>query len=309
MSEDGDLAARRSDAGEPTESELENPDFGTILKIVWYSFWRAVKERSGQIILSTYFLVMLWGTHGNLELLKYVIPGWEGPGSDPEHRKRLIPGIPWDQELISFLTGFFLLVLVPIVLIKRVFRQSLADYGLGLPPRRRWSLGLKTLLLLIGVSLPGFLVAARDRDMAKLYPLYRRLDPNKPRQFALYELCYLPFFITIEFIFRGYLLFGLAGLRPTVEKHGGGAPRSRFFTRYALLIQMLSYTAWHLGKPLPELWGTFVWGPAAGATAYASRSIWPVVLAHWILNVYLDGRLLGLRLRSAEPSRAAKALT
>jgi len=33
-----------------------------------------------------------------------------------------------------------------------------------------------------------------------------------------------------------------------------------YFGRYALMIQMLSYTAWHLGKPLPELWGTVVWG-------------------------------------------------
>ena len=51
---------------------------------------------------------------------------------------------------------------------------------------------------------------------------------------------------------------------------------------------MLSYTAWHLGKPLPELWGTVIWGLAAGATAYAIRSLWPIILAHWLLNVFLD---------------------
>jgi membrane protease YdiL (CAAX protease family) len=51
---------------------------------------------------------------------------------------------------------------------------------------------------------------------------------------------------------------------------------------------MLSYTAWHLGKPLPELWGTLVWGLAAGAVALASQSIVPIILVHWLLNVWLD---------------------
>jgi hypothetical protein len=61
-----------------------------------------------------------------------------------------------------------------------------------------------------------------------------------------------------------------------------------YFGRYALLIQMLSYTAWHLGKPALELWGTLVWGLTAGATAYMIRSIWPIVLSHWLLNVFID---------------------
>jgi membrane protease YdiL (CAAX protease family) len=298
---------RPVESGWPTESELAHPNLLTIGRIVGISLWRALKERPGQIILSAYFLIMLWGTHGNLELLKYVIPGWEGPGSDPDRRKRLLPGVPWDHELISFLGGFFLLVLVPIVLIKKVFRQSLADYGLGLP-ERRWDLARLVMVALGSISVLPFIHATQDPDMRKTYPLYRKLDPNNPRQFILYELCYLPFFVTIEFIFRGYLLFGLAGLRTEVEKHArmhsetSGAraePRSRFFTRSALLIQMLSYTAWHLGKPLPELWGTFAWGPVAGATAYTVRSIWPIVAVHWLLNVALDALIL--RQRNSSP--------
>jgi membrane protease YdiL (CAAX protease family) len=65
-----------------------------------------------------------------------------------------------------------------------------------------------------------------------------------------------------------------------------------YFHKYALLIQMLSYTAWHLGKPLPELWGTLIWGLAAGAVAYSVRSIWPVILSHWLLNVFMDSLIV-----------------
>jgi membrane protease YdiL (CAAX protease family) len=114
------------------------------------------------------------------------------------------------------------------------------------------------------------------------------------REFILYELTYIPFFIAIEFIFRGYLLFGLAGIKKEEVKENNNLPGIFYFNRYALLIPMLSYTAWHLGKPVPELWGTLVWGLAAGAAIYAIRSIWPIVLAHWLLNVFMDASLINL---------------
>ena len=60
------------------------------------------------------------------------------------------------------------------------------------------------------------------------------------------------------------------------------------FGYYAIFISMLSYTAWHLGKPIPELWGTLVWGLATGTVALATRTIWHIVLVHWLLNVFMD---------------------
>jgi hypothetical protein len=51
---------------------------------------------------------------------------------------------------------------------------------------------------------------------------------------------------------------------------------------------MLPYIAWHLGKPVPEVWGAIVWGFAAGVLVYTIRSIWPIVVAHWLLNVFMD---------------------
>ena len=273
------------------ESELEHPDYVTVLKVIWFSVRRFLAERPGQIIGSAFVLIMLWGTHGKLEWLRMVLPGWRGPGIDVGNRPQLLPGIPWDHELISFWAGGILLVLVPIVIIKFGFKQSLSDYGLGLPARGRRRLAWWTFLTVTLVVLPFFWVGAQDKDMCDVYPFFRSFA--NAGQFLLYELTYLPFFIAIEFIFRGYLLFGLAGVRDEEVKGGGdGLPGVFYFYRYALLIQMLSYTAWHLGKPLPELWGTLVWGLAAGATAYAVRSIWPIVLSHWLLNVFLDALIV-----------------
>lgn len=289
------FTSRMMDAGRSifssgvAEAELETPTFKTVLKVIWNTVRIFPKERTGQIIGSAFLLLMLWGFHGNLELLKNILPGYAGPGAGIGTRPQLIPGVPWDNELISFWGGAFLVVVVPMLLIKFVFKQKLSDYGLGLPPKGRRKLAAVTFLALTLVCIPAFLVATRNADMRATYPFYRPF--SGVGAFVLYELTYLPFFIAIEFIFRGYLLFGLAGIHDQeVEARGGdaGVPGAFYFGKYALLIQMLSYTAWHLGKPLPELWGTVLWGLGAGVLAYTVRSIWPVVASHWLLNVLFD---------------------
>jgi hypothetical protein len=283
-------------AEEINEIEYRQPTFSTVYRIIWCSISSFIVERPGQIIGSAFILLMLWGTHGKLELLGYIVPGWRGPGVDIGSRPQLIPGVPWDHELISFWLGAFLVVVIPILLIRFVYKQPLSAYGLGLPPKGRRRLAAVTLVFLVATAIPAFAIGTQDASMKATYPFYRPFDSLGA--FVLYQLTYLPFFIAIEFIFRGYLLFGLAGVRddeiqgqqasqpePQPDK---GLPGIYFFAKYALLIQMLSYTAWHLGKPVPELWGTLIWGLVAGATAYAVRSVWPIIIAHWLLNVLLD---------------------
>jgi hypothetical protein len=292
MSQEGDrresIFARFS-AGIDAD-ELERPGFLTVLKVVWLTVRSFFTEQPAQIIGLTFILIMLWGTHGKLELLHLIWPDYRGPGIDIGHRPQLLRGIPWDNELISFWGGALLLVVIPVFVIKFGFQQPLSNYGLGLPPKGRRTLALWTFLTLTLLSLPAFWLGAQDQGMRAVYPLYRPFPDLSA--FLLYELTYLPFFVAIEFIFRGFLLFGVAANDEI--KPAGGARGVFYFHKYAVLIQMLSYTAWHLGKPLPELWGTLVWGLAAGATAYAIRSIWPVVLAHWLLNVFLDGLIVGM---------------
>ena len=267
--------------------ELAQPDFVTVLKLVWHTAVSVLRERPGQILASAFLLLMVWGFHGNLDLLRVVVPGYWGPGVGIGMRPQLIPGIPWDDELISFWAGALILVAAPMAIIRLGFRERWSQYGLGLPARGRRKLAVWGFLTLTALSLPAFYLGAQSADMQKLYPLYRPFADNLG--FVLYELTYFPFFLAIEFIFRGYLLFGLESITPShVRAAGGGAGAPLFFGKYALLIKMLSYTAWHLGKPLPELWGTLIWGIAAGAIAWAVRSIWPVVMSHWLLNVFLD---------------------
>ena len=172
---------------------------------------------------------------------------------------------------------------VPAVLIRAWYGHPLRDYGLGLPSGRWVRLSLWSAVVLFAVSLPAFVISTGDEAMQATYPLFRgELDGW---DFAVYELGYLLFFLAIEFIFRGYLLLGLRqGERP--------AKGDASLFLYAIFVSMLAYVIWHLGKPTPELLGALVWGPVAASVVLLTRSIWPVVLVHWLLNVILDAILL-----------------
>jgi amino acid transporter len=92
------------------EAELEDPRLLTLVKLVYNSLARFFHDPIAMIIGSAFFTLMLWGQHGELELLGKAWPGWLGPGSDPGARDTVIPGIPWDQEWVSFLAGVVLVV-------------------------------------------------------------------------------------------------------------------------------------------------------------------------------------------------------
>ncbi len=271
-----------------TDEELDDPTIVTIVKLIWNTLGRLLREPLGILLGSAFIVLIVWGHHGKLELLGVVVDGWEGPGSDPATRARLIPGIPWDQEWISFGAGAVLLLGLPALLITRVFKQPLSAYGLGLPRESRRGLTALSAVVLLGLSLPVFYLGAQNPSMQATYPLYRGTFTSGG-QFWLYELGQLPFFVAIEFIFRGFLLFGLFQITDANgPQRSAGEARRPLFGYYAIFISMLSYTAWHLGKPAPELWGTLVWGVAAGSIALATGTVWHIIGVHWVLNVFLD---------------------
>ena len=282
-----------------SEAELLRPRLSTGPKVITQTVLPLLVRPQGLILLSSFVLLMAWGENGSLQVLRGVeglqslgLPlfwsGWGGTGSDPASRDQIIPGLAWDQELICYVAGFVLLVVLPAIFIRVVLRESLSEFGLCLPPKDRWRFAITSALGLAVLGVPAILLAAGDADMQAEYPMFRGAFESNA-DFIAYELVYLLFFVVIEFVFRGYLLFGLYKLRDAdVTPPDAGLPRPLFFGYAAILIAMLSYTAWHLGKPQLELWSTLPWGLAAGAIALVSRSIVPIIFVHWGLNVILD---------------------
>jgi membrane protease YdiL (CAAX protease family) len=290
-----DHASKRAD--DPHELELlteqvrRHPTLLGFGKLVWQTVSRPLREPIGLLLAAVLVGLALWGGSGAVPLLSYAFDGWR-PFQDPTGRPEVLPGIPWDQEWIAYAIGVVLLVLVPCALIRWRFKHDLRDYGLGLPEQRSVRLSLFTAVVLAVASLPLFVLSAGDESMQATYPLYR--GPLEGLDFVVYELGYLSFFLVIEFVFRGLLLLGLVNVRernapPDRAQERGGLP----IGFYAIFVAGAVYTAWHLSKPTPELLGTLVWGPVAGAVVLATRSIWPVVVVHWLLNVVLDRLLLG----------------
>ncbi len=73
-----------------------------------------------------------------------------------------------------------------------------------------------------------------------------------------------------EFLYRGFLLFGLK------DK----------FKEGSILLQMVPFALLHLGKPEIETISTLVTGILFGYVAWRGKSFWPAFLIHLFINVF-----------------------
>lgn len=244
----------------------------TLRKLLRDTFAAILGDKTATILASAVLVLVLWGNAGAAGWLSLLWKGWTGPGSYGDPRRAVIvPGIPFDQELLSFLFGTVLLVVVPLALLKLRYREDASEYGLGLPPRDRRSLVVWSSIALLVVCAPGIWFGAHQPEMRALYPLFRHFASNE--QFLAYELAYFLFFLASEFVFRGYILFGAARTMPA---------------HVAICVAMLAHVTWHLGKPFPELASSVAWSFFAGAIALGTRTIWHLIVIHWLLNVFMD---------------------
>lgn len=258
--------------------ELREPDLLTIFQIIKNGIGK-LRDKTSVILWSSFILLLIWGPRGYTE----VIP--------KEWLYKLVPEFGWRDELISFVLGFILLFIIPCCIIKFYFKEKLTDYGLGWT-NSRVKLGLLALFVTFVICAPIFYSGTSDDAMKLEYPLFGDAITTWGG-FIVYQLAYFLFFINIEFIFRGYLLFGLFGPVPKDEKEKAEPEKKKpkggpYFGIYAVLFQMLPYTMWHLSKPMPEYMGTIIWGVAVSLVALKTRSIWPIIIVHWLLNIVVD---------------------
>lgn len=262
--------------------ESEDPEFLTIFQII-AKIIKRLTDKTALILLSTFILLMLWGSKGDMKILSKIF-GEKWP-------EALFPGVSWNYQLASFIMGFLLLVVVPCCIIKFVFKERLSEYGLGWPKdKNSRKQSVIAFFLIIGIAVIPFFLSAFNPEMQAEYPLFGDVIAKGDwGAFIVYELVYLLFFVVIDFIYRGYLLFGIFKIKDLeAVKKLKGNKGPLVFGIYAILIQMLSYTMWHIGKPVPELIGTIFWGIGTGAVVLKTRTVWPVIIAHWLLCVVLD---------------------
>ncbi len=168
-----------------------------------------------------------------------------------------------------FLVDSILLFLIPALLIKSVFKEKLSNFGI--------CFGQKKIALVLTTSsiifvLPIILFTSTANSFTKYFPLMQEITNSNLYIFFVYEILFIIFIFSWEFIFRGYILFGL-------EKK---------FGFYAIFIQMIPFVILHNGKPFFETFASIFGGIFLGYLALRTRSAYYGFFIHTFILVTLD---------------------
>ena len=106
-------------------------------------------------------------------------------------------------------------------------------------------------------------IVSSTPEFAEKYPHLTSAKSNW-NTLLIYEFGMLVYMIAWEFIWRGFMLFGL-------EKK---------FGYYAVLMQMIPFVILHNGKPFLETFGAIFGGIALGVLALRTRSIYYCIIIH-----------------------------
>lgn len=150
---------------------------------------------------------------------------------------------------------------VPLLTILAVFRDRPSDYGFTLGD---WRQGLKWTGIIVLVAAPVLAIAARSPAMIDYYSRFP-VDPGQLLPTVTLDL------IGWEFLFRGFLLFGLM----------------RVIGPTAVLVQAIPFALAHLGKPEVETLSTIFGGTLFGWVAWRSRSFVYPFLIHWFVYTFV----------------------
>ncbi len=170
------------------------------------------------------------------------------------------PNVYLYEYLYWFVSDFITLFLLSILIIKFVLKEEIQEYGLRIGDYKA-GLQFSAIFLVVMIMIIWFISAAPD--FADKYP-HLQSTKNSWKEFYIYEAGMLLYMISWEFIWRGFMLFGLK------EKFG----------YYSVLIQMIPFVILHNGKPIPETFGAIAGGIALGILAFRTNSIYYCIITH-----------------------------
>lgn len=171
----------------------------------------------------------------------------------------------WEEYLLVNISALFF---PSLLLILVALREPLSRFGMR-PSTRR------TVLIAAGlyaVMLPLLVIASRIPAFQVYYPIQKQAAYSWA-YLAYFELTYGFYLFTWEWFYRGFLTFGLA---------------QRLGAVTAIVLQAIAFCLMHVGKPVPEVAGSFIAGLALGALAIRGRSFLPCFALHWAIAITFD---------------------
>jgi membrane protease YdiL (CAAX protease family) len=168
---------------------------------------------------------------------------------------------------LGCMTGY---VLLPFLVIKLCFRESLADYGLKFSGMFQcaWVYGV-----LLACMLPIVFAVSFTEPFLARYPFYK-LATDEPfwPHFLAWEVLYALQFVALEFFFRGFLVHG------TRQRLG-------FYSIFAMTVP---YCMIHFGKPMAETFAAIIAGIVLGIMSLKTRSVMMGAISHIAVAWWMD---------------------
>ena len=174
----------------------------------------------------------------------------------------LYPKLYW-----AVVTGVNYLIL-PCIVIKFIFKEKIRDYGFHLDKKPKI---LLLYFMMFAIVIPLAFLASFQQSFLSKYPIYYNVGSSWI-ELAAWEAGYGFQFITLEFFFRGFLLFTLA----------------RYIGAYAIFVMVIPYTMIHFSKPLLETCGAIITGIALGTLALRTKSIYGGIIIHIAIAWSMD---------------------
>lgn len=176
------------------------------------------------------------------------------------------------SDLFEFLYWFFADFTVygvfTILIIKIILKERLIDYGYSFGDSK---IGLFYSIIFILFMLPLLWLVSSLPDFVLKYP-HLSLAKASWGIFIYYEIGMMFYLYAWEFVFRGFLLFGLY-------------PK---FGYYSILIQMIPFVILHNGKPVLETFSAILGGIALGILALKTRSFLYGFFVHFSIMFGID---------------------
>jgi len=174
-------------------------------------------------------------------------------------------------------SAFILFAVIPMCIVKFVFHEKLADYGL-----RKGTLlyAFRSSLMIIPVLTVLAIFSGSNPAFSQVYPFNRAIAAVPHVSYALFAVhcvLYVGYYVGWEFLFRGFLQHGLS------ERCGIAA---------AILVQTLASVMLHYGHPPTEVFGAVFAGLFWGFLAVRTRSLSAGIIQHAWLGIVLDAMLI-----------------
>ena len=174
------------------------------------------------------------------------------------------------REIENFwISSFIYFGIFPVLTILIFLRKNPLDFGLRLGNYKLW---LPYILIFLIIAIPILYFTSDMSSVQGYYRSHRNFDLLKyVLQMGVYMLGW-------EFLFRGFMLFGLK------EK----------FKEGSIIIQMIPFVLLHFGKPEIETISTIFTGLLWGYICYRGKSFWPAYIMHIVVNISNKAFVLGL---------------